>query len=390
MKRSLFAYLAIAVVFLASALALDAQQPQSSTAPDFATNSRYVQGASAGGYRPTSGSGLALNIGPGTAWCNGTIVTYAGGALTMTANTTNYVYLNSASSCVPAVSTSAFSSSVIPIATVTASGSAITTISDDRTMMLTGSGGGTPGGSSGQIQFNFSGAFAGIAGSLVHSAGDVKLQPTGANIPLTVSTASSSSTVSIEGDDIKTKSGTDDIGVTGLSEQTDNSGMGANLEGVLADAALLGSNTAGDNAYALRVTATDAGASGGAAGEVAGIFILGTQCRVVDVNCYGIDIGFTNAPAGTKNASLNIQARGDGNPAIQTSTSDPSILGTVSAASVSLNATTVGALPSAASNAGKMFRVSDSTSISAEGQMCAGGSSNVALAFSNGSIWKCF
>jgi hypothetical protein len=34
--------------------------------------------------------------------------------------------------------------------------------------------------------------------------------------------------------------------------------------------------------------------------------------------------------------------------------------------------------------------VSDSTTIAIEGQTCVGGSSSKALAFSNGTIWKCF
>jgi hypothetical protein len=51
---------------------------------------------------------------------------------------------------------------------------------------------------------------------------------------------------------------------------------------------------------------------------------------------------------------------------------------------------TVAALPSASSSAGKMRRVSDSTTISAEGQTCTGGGTATALAFSNGSVWKCF
>jgi len=52
--------------------------------------------------------------------------------------------------------------------------------------------------------------------------------------------------------------------------------------------------------------------------------------------------------------------------------------------------TTVASLPSASANIGGMVRVSDSTSVSAEGQTCVGSSSNVALAFSNGTVWKCF
>ena len=60
------------------------------------------------------------------------------------------------------------------------------------------------------------------------------------------------------------------------------------------------------------------------------------------------------------------------------------------AQTIVLGTTTVGALPSAASNPGAMIRVSDSTSVSAEGQTCVGLSSNNAIAISNGSAWKCF
>ncbi len=53
--------------------------------------------------------------------------------------------------------------------------------------------------------------------------------------------------------------------------------------------------------------------------------------------------------------------------------------------------TTVGGLGAAAAgNAGQMGNVSDSTAVAAEGQTCVGGNSNKALAYSNGSVWKCF
>jgi len=52
---------------------------------------------------------------------------------------------------------------------------------------------------------------------------------------------------------------------------------------------------------------------------------------------------------------------------------------------------TVSQLPAAAAeNAGQMRRVTDSTTVTSEGQTCAGGGSGVALAFSNGTVWKCF
>lgn len=126
-------YLAL-ILFLLPSTAR-AQQPQSSTAVPFDVSANYVQGGSGGGYRPTAGSGLTLNIGPGTAFCNGSVVTYAGGTLSMS-NTTNYVYLNTASSCVPASKTSAYTVSDVPIAIVVASGSVITSIADDRTMQI--------------------------------------------------------------------------------------------------------------------------------------------------------------------------------------------------------------------------------------------------------------
>ncbi len=50
----------------------------------------------------------------------------------------------------------------------------------------------------------------------------------------------------------------------------------------------------------------------------------------------------------------------------------------------------VSSLPSASDHPGTIIYVTDSTPISAEGQRCLGRSSNKALAFSNGLVWKCF
>ena len=52
---------------------------------------------------------------------------------------------------------------------------------------------------------------------------------------------------------------------------------------------------------------------------------------------------------------------------------------------------TVSQLPAAAAgNAGQLRRATDSTTITSEGQTCAGSGSVAALAFSNGKVWKCF
>jgi hypothetical protein len=55
-----------------------------------------------------------------------------------------------------------------------------------------------------------------------------------------------------------------------------------------------------------------------------------------------------------------------------------------------LGQTTVQSLPSPSSYPGGMILVTDSTAVSSEGQPCSGGSSNKAVAISNGSSWKCF
>lgn len=108
-------------------------QPQTQLAPISAVNAKYVQGVGPG-FWPTAGSGLSVTLTAGTANCAGTIENYSATALALTASTTNYVYLNTATSCAPAVKTSAFTSSDIPIATIVTGTTSITSIQDDRTM----------------------------------------------------------------------------------------------------------------------------------------------------------------------------------------------------------------------------------------------------------------
>ena len=124
-------------MFLMAASALLGQQPQTQTAPIYPVNAKYVQGFGPG-YWATAGTGLSLNLTAGTAFCAGSMVTYAGGSLALAASVTNYVYLNTASSCVPAVKTAAFTSSDIPVATVVTGAAAITSIVDDRTFFQQG------------------------------------------------------------------------------------------------------------------------------------------------------------------------------------------------------------------------------------------------------------
>jgi hypothetical protein len=161
-----------------------AQQPQTSdvsnTQPLFAVNAKYVNGV-APGYWATAGSGLTLNVSKGTANCAGTIATYAGSTLTMTDNTTNYVYLNTASSCVPATKTTAFTAADIPLATVVTASGAITVITDDRTGATTGTGGVTGGSvTCAQLPALSGGDVTSSAGSCILGLGNI---PNGTTMP---------------------------------------------------------------------------------------------------------------------------------------------------------------------------------------------------------------
>ncbi len=78
------------------------QQPQAQSGqPIYAANAKWVNGV-APGYWPTAGSGLTLNLSAGSAVCDRSAMTYAGGTLTMTASSTNYIYLQMAGTGAPA------------------------------------------------------------------------------------------------------------------------------------------------------------------------------------------------------------------------------------------------------------------------------------------------
>ncbi len=111
---------------------LSGQQPQAQSGqPIYAVNAKWVNGV-APGYWPTTGSGLTLNLSAGSAVCDRSAVTYAGGTITMAASSTNYVYLDLTNSCAPASNTSGFTDAAIPIAKVVTGASTITTITDYR------------------------------------------------------------------------------------------------------------------------------------------------------------------------------------------------------------------------------------------------------------------
>ena len=112
------------------------QQPQAQAGQEiFPVNAKFVQGFGPG-YWPTAGANLTLNLAPGTAVCSNVVRTYAGGTLTLAPSATNYVYLNTSNNCAPASNTTGFTAATIPIATVITTSTAISSITDVRTMFV--------------------------------------------------------------------------------------------------------------------------------------------------------------------------------------------------------------------------------------------------------------
>lgn len=111
--------------------AAKAQQP-TSTLPTATMNAAYLQGRTWADYKPSSGSGLDLNLAAGRVWCNGTLTDYAGGSETLDASDTNYVYLDASASCGVDHNVTGFSPEDIPIARVVTGSSTITSVTDVR------------------------------------------------------------------------------------------------------------------------------------------------------------------------------------------------------------------------------------------------------------------
>jgi len=113
-----------------------AQQPQAQAGQEiFPVNAKFVQGFGPG-YWPTAGSNLTLNLAPGTAVCSNVVRTYTGGTLTLAPSATNYVYLDPANNCAPASNSTGFSTASIPIATVVTTNTAISLVTDVRTLFV--------------------------------------------------------------------------------------------------------------------------------------------------------------------------------------------------------------------------------------------------------------
>ena len=121
---------------------------QTQAAPVTAITAKYVENMAsdyrvAPSYRVTPGTGLNVNISAGSSFCSGSVVNHTAGIISLTANSKNYIYLNAASACIPSVKTTAFVPKDIPVAVVTTTTVAVSSISDARTVFSASSA--TPG-----------------------------------------------------------------------------------------------------------------------------------------------------------------------------------------------------------------------------------------------------
>lgn len=105
-------------------------------------NVRWVNGWSPGYWVYQRGGNLDIYVSPGrVAYCNGARVEYPGGGpITLTASTTNYVYLKFSSTCALTIDTTGPGPSDFPLATLVTSSTAVISWSDDRGWF----GGGAP------------------------------------------------------------------------------------------------------------------------------------------------------------------------------------------------------------------------------------------------------
>ncbi len=210
MRKTVYCLLPIV---LASFLCSAAASPQQTVR----MNVSSTQGMSPG-YKAASGAGLLLNLSSGMSFCGGSIQNYQGGTLTMTASATNYVYLDPSSNCAPAVNTTGFTSSVIPIAIVMTGTSAINSIADARTIFMAGASSGAGAGSCTTNQYVT--AVNSGAGPSCAQPSFSNLSGTAAIAQLPVATTTSQGILQLSGDLAGTATSLSVVGLQGKSVST--------------------------------------------------------------------------------------------------------------------------------------------------------------------------
>lgn len=113
------------------------QAPQTQNAPIYSVNSKFVQGWSPSYSYDQTSSGLTFKMLGGVNYLCGSRVLYSGASLTLAANSTNYIYLNTSASCMPASNTTGFTlTTQVPLYIVVTGSSTVTSISDERTILF--------------------------------------------------------------------------------------------------------------------------------------------------------------------------------------------------------------------------------------------------------------
>ena len=145
--KKLFALMTFLFAFVASY----GQAPSTTTNPLFSTNVKWVQGFAPSYSFNQASTGLTFELLGGVNFACGSLVNYPGGQLTLTANATNFVYLDTTQSCIPVVNTTGFVlATQLPLFVVQTNSTGTVAISDVRTMFSSAvsSGGSLPAGCS--------------------------------------------------------------------------------------------------------------------------------------------------------------------------------------------------------------------------------------------------
>jgi hypothetical protein len=88
------------------------------------------------GYVVSAGTGLNVNISAGRIMVGGSLVTYAGGTVTLADNSTNYVFLSPSANYQPTSNTTGFTTGSVPLAQVVTVGGSVSTVTDVRPEFL--------------------------------------------------------------------------------------------------------------------------------------------------------------------------------------------------------------------------------------------------------------
>jgi hypothetical protein len=272
--------------------------------------------------------------------------------------------------------------------TLSGSGSAAPTFRAIVSADLPGGGGGSPGGTSGELQYNDSGAFGGVAGSGNNAAGNITLAPPATGVALTITGApdgSESIHITQSGGlalNIYVQDTDDTFGAGGASyivEETDSIGSGDIFYGLDLAAGVLGSNAGGDSMYGGYFHCRDASTGGDASEATSGFFISAFTSRTAIGT--GVHVASPLATGAVSQAGILIDKQSSGRStftAIETDNGDPSFFGPISPGQF-----TVSGLPS-----GIEGQIAYATNGRKVGEL-SGAGTGVPVYFSN-SLWRVF